>query len=126
MESNFLIGLIIGSNLVLWPIMLGLYISSPKKKLIVEKKTALDKFKEKETSFKEIEKDIPLNRLKLFCSLSMDNKDWEDAQTFFKSLEDQQEMYEKLSKDIMKQVKSLKTSDITFVPEIQGIKHSDK
>lgn len=126
MESNFLIGLIIGSNLVLWPIMLGLYISSPKKKLIVEKKTALDKFKEKESSFKEIEKDIPLNRLKLFCSLSMDNKDWEDAQTFFKSLEDQQEMYEKLSKDIMKQVKSLKTSDITFVPEIQGIKHSDK
>lgn len=122
MESNFLIGLIIGSNLVLWPIMIGLYISSPKKKLVIEKKTALDKFKEKETSFKEIEKDSPLSRLKLFCSLSMDNKDWEDAQTFFKSLEDQQEMYERLSKDIMKQLKSLRTSDI----ELPRIKHSDK
>lgn len=126
MESNFLIGLIVGSNLVLWPILIGLFFSNPKKKLIVEKKTALDKFKEKESSFKEIEKDIPLNKLKLFCSLSMDTKDWEDAQPFFKSLEDQQNSYEKLSKDIMKKVKNLKVRDITLIPEIQGIKHSDK
>lgn len=50
-------------------------------------KTALERFREIERECEELKNETPIERLRFFCSLAMQDQDWLDVEQFFNELE---------------------------------------
>ena len=53
----------------------------------MKQKTAYEKFIEIETEEPSLKDETPLERLRFFCSLSMNGQDWLDVERFFDKVE---------------------------------------